>query len=304
MGDMKYTNNRNARGEMNDEGIYIMAGRDDNTTYIYDFYSQSGTSFGNLEPVKIEHRAKVSSCSLLNENTGICTDLSGKVTKYDFNNNYEKTNIIENTEDDGITPKEEKYYQGLYITKDKKYILVSDSQKLYIYTSDTYELKGNSSISSGGYDIIHMAELRDMIIMTTEAAKVTLRDFRSLSNPIIYTVLEELHVFYGCILPLMYINNQDFAVGGRQEPYGYVELFHLEQNNQSVTKIRPKKWVGDDTTCKITSIKEITSGLLIFGGQRCNHMCTWKYATIDYDSPYCFEGHLGFEPIYDFLPLK
>ena len=102
-------------------------------------------------------------------------------------------------------------------------------------------------------------------------------------------------------------NTGYIALGGLNNPfgvtlYGYVELFHLDENNANLSPISDTRWFMKDVTCYIYIIREIQIGVLIFGGSSgCADICTWEYATIPRKEPTCFP--LGGRHIWDIISL-
>ena len=150
-----------------------------------------------------------------------------------------------------------------------------------------------------------MKEIRSNIILTAESHYVYSHDISDTENTIIYEFLHYDNtktIYY--TLEVLEGNTGDIAIGGgcnlSSETYsGYVELFHLDEDNSTLLPISNKRWVGD-SNCYIYIIREIQTGVIIFGGENgCANICTWEYPVLPNKEPICFP--LGGRIILDII---
>ncbi len=153
-----------------------------------------------------------------------------------------------------------------------------------------------------------MIELRPNIIVTAESSYVYSHDINNPHNTMIHKLFDYSNTknIYLTIAGLE-SNEGDFAIGGytnTTSPYsGYVELFHLEEDNSTLHPIPNKQSIIDEDYCAIRIIREIQTGVIIFGGDyNCENICTWEYAVVPHTDPHCFG--LGGTYIYDIMPLS
>ena len=149
-----------------------------------------------------------------------------------------------------------------------------------------------------------MKEIRENIIITIE---FNYAFFHNISNPE-STIIQHI-VLNPSVMPLLYTievlewNTGNIAIGGYEliNGYGYVELFHLGEDNKKLQPISNKRWL-QDADCYIRIIREIQTGVIIFGGSGgCADICTWEYAVDPHKVPLCFP--LGGRHIWDIMAL-
>ena len=283
------------RGEMNSAGIYVLPGRFNNIGFynlssfktVFNIQTQSVPSPGGWGVI---------SCGFLDENTVVCAtyNTSGEIYTYDLTNNYLQNKIVDdNPSGNG--------FQAILVTKEKQ-IVTAYKGCIYIYNW-TGSYLGYSN-SSSGYNMYGMKEIRENIIITAEWYYIYSHNINNPENTIQHKLLNlySTGILYYTIEVLEW-NTGNIAIGGVAISTGssYVELFHLDEDNENLQSISNKRWVGQDR-CDIRIIREIQTGVIIFGGRRdCAVICTWEYAVAPYKDPVCFP--LGGRDIYDILAL-
>ena len=281
------------RSEMNKRGIYVLQDFESHRTEFYDL-----SSF-EIAPVIRFHSGNgwVGTCGFVDENIAVCATTEGMIYKYNITNNYEQMKIADNNPSGNG-------FHTLTITKDKN-IITAYYECIYIYTSSGNYINKSCS-SQRAKDMLQMQEVRTNTIVTAEKYSVNSHDIRNPRNTIVYKLLEKANTNteYRSIVGLEGMRG-DLALGGRIYTsgtyYGYVELFHLDENNASLHPIPNKRWVGPHTL-RIDIIREIQVGVLIFGGENeCADICTWGYAVIPHASPACYP--IGGSWIWDIIPL-
>ena len=275
------------RGEMNSRRIYVLPQVDE---YI-GFFDLS--SFGTSPVIRSQSHNGLS-CAFMDDDIVVCTSgNTGGIYKYNITNNYDEVKIITNN------PSGVSYFQNVLVTKEK-HILAAYTGCIYIYDSSGAYI--GYSNNSQTYYIIQMKEIRSNIILTTNGEYVYSHD---IENNIIYLLLDkdDPKTIYQT-LEVLERNTGDIAIGGYYysgTEYGYVELFHLYEDNSTLLPKSNKRWVGD-TWCWIQIIREIQTGVIIFGGSYDCGICTWEYAVVPNKDPICFsigDGHR----IMDIMPL-
>ena len=292
---MKTFDRNPCRGERNSKGIYVHPDHNSPDIAFYDL-SHFGTS-----PVTRTQSGTYGwrgNCAFMDDNTAICaTKSTGDIYKYDLTNDYLQLKIANNNPSGSG-------FRVLLVTREKQ-ILAAYKGCIYIYTSSgTYINKSDNSQTS---DFMYqMKEVRSNIIVTTEESYVYSHNINNPSNTIIHKLLDrvDIQIVY-LTIEVLSGNTGDIALGGytytSEIYYGYVELFHLDENNANISPISDKRWVVD-ISCSIIIIREIQIGVLIFGGgDGCEDICTWEYATIPHKEPTCFP--LGGVWIHDIISL-
>ena len=284
------------RGERNSQGIYV---HPDSLSPNIAFYNLS--HFG-ISPVKRSQSGTngwKSNCAFMDDNTAICAARgTGDIYKYDLNKDYLQLKIASNNPTSSG-------FRGLLVTRNKQ-ILATYYGCIYIYTSSgTYIKKSDNSQTS--WSMYQMKEVRSNIIVTAEQSYVYSHNINNPSNTIIHKLLDNADTQTKYLtIEVLSGNTGDIALGGYTKPsgtnYGYVELFHLDENNANLSPISHKRWVMMDNSCYIDIIREIQIGVLIFGGNiNCADICTWEYAIIPNKEPTCFP--LGGSYIRDIISL-
>ena len=267
------------RGERNTRGIYVLNDWDSGDIIIYDLASFETPSV-NLTNSGV---GGYGTCGFLEDDIVVCASRSTvDIFTFNLTNNYRAHQIVaSNPSGYG--------YITLLVTNDKK-ILASSDGCIYIYASNGIYL--GKSDSSTSIDMYQMKELRPNIIVTVEYLYVHLHDISDPENPTVQKLLDyaDTQMLY-LTIELLSVGTGDFALGG-QSHYtvndGYVELFHLDEDNITLQPIPNKRWMRDND-CNIYIIREIQVGVLIFGGlSNCIDICTWEYAFTPHKEPTCF----------------
>ena len=282
------------RGERNSQGIYVHPDWLNPDIAFYDL-SHFGTS--PVTRSQYGNNGWRGNCAFMDDNTAICAAKdTGDIYKYDLTNNYLQLRIASNN------PSGSGFY-GLLVTLEKQ-ILAAYAGCIYMYTSSgTYINKSDNSQTSS---MLQMKEVRSNIIVTAEDFYVYSHNINNPSNTIIHKLLDYADTktrYY--TMEVSSGNTGDIALGGMTRSSGpssgYVELFHLDENNANLSPISHKRWVMD-ADCAIYIIREIQIGILIFGGHiYCADICTWEYAIIPHKEPTCFP--IGGDFIQDIISL-
>ena len=284
------------RGEMNNRRIYVLPDRYSSNIGFYDL-----SSFGTSPVIRSQsgNGGHWGACGFMDEDIVVCTTrTTGDIYKYNITNNYEQVRIpTNNPSGDGFV--------SLLVTKDKKYILAAYSGCIYIYNSSGAYI-GYSDNSQTVYFMLQMKEIRENIILTAQG-HIYSYDISNTGDIIKHKLLdyENTKTIYFTI-EVLEGNKGDIAIGGYYKPsetqYGYVELFHLNEDNSTLLPISNKRWVGEDNKCDFLIIREIQTGVIIFGGREyCKDICSWEYAVIPHKEPICFP--LGGHRIWDIISL-
>ena len=280
------------RGERNTRGIYVLNHWASGDIIIYDLASFETPSVNLTQ----SGEGGWGNCGFLEDDIIVCASRStGDIFTYNLTNNYHPQQIVANNPS-------ENGYTTLLVTNDKK-ILTSWDGCIYIYASDGIYL-GKSDSSRTNY-MFQMKELRPNIIVAVEQDYVHLHDISDPENPIVENILNFAYtsIWYFTV-EVLSVGTGDFALGGNAYDYisnGYVELFHLDEDNTTLQPIPKKRWICDNY-CIISIIREIQVGVLIFGGNiNCEYICTWEYALTPHKGPTCF--HLEGMDIYDLIAL-
>ena len=237
------------------------------------------------------------SCCFLNDDTALCaTRSTGDIYKYDLNNNYHQQKIANNPLDT------ENCLETILVTKDK-HILASFRGCIYIYSSSGSHIGNSDSLQT--YSISQMKEIRRNIILTAEGNYVYSHNISDPKNPQIQKLLEneKTGAVYQTIEGLKG-NRGKIALGGmiytdESTYYGYVEIFQLSGDNGSLQSISSKRW-KQNYKCEIQIIREIITGVIIFGGNTyCPYICIWEYALTP--QPSCYP--LGGRDLRDIISL-
>ena len=282
------------RGERNSQGIYVHPDYYSPDIAFYDL-SHFGTS-----PVTRSQSGTHGwggNCAFMDDNTAICATYdTGDIYKYDLTNNYLQLKIASNNPSgDG--------FRVLLVTRDKQ-ILAARKGCIYMYTSSgTYINKSDNYQPI--WPMYQMKEVRSNIIVTAEKGHVYSHNIKNPSNTIIHKLFDQLDTQTKYLtIEVLSGNTGDIALGGftwlSGTSFGYVELFHLDENNANLSPISDKRWIMMIGYCEIFIIREIQIGVLIFGGN-VEYICTWEYAAIPHKEPTCFplDGH----SIHDIISL-
>ena len=279
---------------MNSRGIYVLPDSESNNIAFY--YLSSFWSSPIIKP-QSGHGWR-GSCAFMDEDTVICsTQSTGNIYKYSIANNYHQQFRIASNDPSGNG------FQTLLVTRNN-YILAAYRGCIYIYTSSgAYVDYSNSSETQ---DMHQMKEVKPNIILTAEVKYIYSHNISNPRYTKIYKLLDYANTntkYY--TIEVLEWNIGDIAIGGITDSgdSGYVELFHIYENNSGLQSIPNKRWVEKNTDCYINIIREIQVGVIIFGGDYdCAYICTWEYARTYHQDPTCFP--LGGERyIWDIIAL-
>ena len=271
---------RHNRGEMNEEGIYVSAGRSSNNVKIYDmkYYNYPEHKIKLLD--SFSHTNWVEECFFKNSVSAICCDVDGYIKEYDLSN----PNSIPTPQVFNKTALDRLY--SCMQTKDKKQIIAGGENKLYILDAEDGTLQNTLDYSAnGGYAAHQIAEVRENILITADSYTASLHDSQNMSPSLKLNVLGE----YYTVIALE-SNLGDFAIGGVSSNtiLGFASIEHLEVDNQTITNL---KYVDNiqGLACFIMIIKELKRGTIIIGGDgNCEEMCLWNYVAIPNQLPRCW----------------
>ena len=285
------------RGEMNNRRIYVLPDHNSSNIGFYDL-----SSFGTSPVIKSQsgHGGFWGACGFMDEDTVVCaTNNTGDIYKYNITNNYEQVRIANNNPS-GVG------FVSVLVTKDKKHILAALAGCIYIYNSSGAYIGYSDNSQTHNYHMLQMKEIRSNIILAADYEYVYSHDISNIGNIIIHKLLDYYNTKtrYSTI-EVLEGNKGNIAIGGDYNSSGtkycYVELFHLDEDNSTLLPISNKRWVGD-TGCSITIIREIQTGVIMFGGEYyCTDICTWEYAVLPHKHPICFP--LGGDYIPDIISL-
>ena len=281
---------------MNNKGIYVLP---DQSSYNVGFYDLS--SFGTSPVIRSQSKEGGSwgVCVFMDDDIVVCaTNFTGDIYKYNITNNYEQVKIASNNPS-------QVGFMSVLVTKDKKHILAAYKGCIYIYNSYGYYI-GYSNNSQTYYHMLQMKEIRSNIILAADGDYVYSHDISNTENIIRHKLLDSDNtktIYY--TIEVLEGNTGDIAIGGQYNSsgttYGYVELFHLDEHNSTLFPISNKRWVQDYICC-ILIIREIQTGVIIFGGKNnCEDICTWEYVVDPHKEPICFP--LGRRYIWDIISL-
>ena len=281
------------RGEMNSRGIYVLPDRYNTNIGFYDL-----SSFGTSPVIRSQsgYGGFWGACGFMDDIAICATRTTGDIYKYNITNNYDQVRIANNNPS-GYG------FHSLLITKEKQ-ILAAYGGCIYIYNSFGHYIGYSNNSQTSGY-MCQMKEIRSNIILTAEYYYVYSHDISNTGNIIRHKLLDSSDTNkYYLTLEVLEGNTGDIAIGGYYcQSYcsGYVELFHLDEDNSTLLPKSNKRWV-QDYDCYIYIIREIQTGVIIFGGNYyCANICTWEYAVIPNKDPICFPR--GGRDIWDIISL-
>ena len=280
---------RHRRGEINEKGIYVVAGYSSFNVKIYDmkYYNYPDHKIKLLQ--SLSHSSTVFECFFKNSISAMCCDHTGYIKEYNLSNPHSiPTPTIFNKTID---------LSGLYScmeTKDKKYIVAGGLRNLYILNAEDGTLAHTLHYSAnGGFYVWQIAEVRPNILVTADYYTASLHNIRDIHNIPNSFKLPDLGNYFTVIA--LETNLGDFAIGGwaSSTNRGSVHIKHLEDDNQTINTLKYVDNIqGDD--CDIVVIKELKKGSIIFGGDRdCDEMCLWNYAAIPDKNPLCWDDQTG-----------
>ena len=276
------------RGGINEEGIYVVAGLDSKNVKIYDmkYYNYPDHKIKLLQ--SFSHSDYVYECFFKNSTSAICCDWDGYIKEYNLSNPH---SIPTPTTFNKTTALSE--LVSCMETKDKKYIIAGDKDKLYILDAEDGTLTNTLNYDAyGGYP--EQIAVRPNILVTVDGYTKSLHDIRDIHNIPKSIKLLDFGKYYRSVIALE-SNSGDFAIGGEAKsiPFlGFVYIYHLEDNQTINTLKYVDNIQGED--CSIAIIKELKRGTIIFGGSsNCEEMCLWNYAAIPDQDPLCWDVQIG-----------
>ena len=278
-----YSAHRHMRGVLHPSGLYIVSGLSDNQVYFYDLKGDM-TSY-----VKMQLTNQVLECFLKNTTTAICCDKSGYLTEFDLNASmhltYPASTLVYNSSDT------ECFHSCTQLSNG---YIVAGGKDTYIYDSSGNYLGNSPTVLND--KIMQIAEIRPNIIITTENQKAIIHDISTPAACINSTLLPDIGDYFSVIS--LSSNVGDFAIGGKR----FIKILHLESDNTTIISLREKLDLPHNINCAIYAIKEIKSGIILFGGKGtvCTEMCIWYYEITA--QPVCWPDNSAFS-IYDFIPV-
>ena len=279
-------NGYHRRGEINEEGIYVVAGYYSENVKIYDmkYYNYPDHKIKLLKA--FSHSDYVSECFFKNSVSAMCCDDDGYIKEYNLSNPHSiPTPTIFNKTTDL------RDLASCMETKDKKYIIAGGIRILYILDAEDGTLTNTLNYSAnGGEYVLQIAEIRPNILVTADYYIASLHDIRDIHNIPNSIKLPDVGN-YATVISLE-SNSGDFAIGGQVSStnLGFVYINHLEEDNQTINTLKYVDIQGNG--CDIWIIKELKRGTIIFAGL-CTEMCLWNYAAIPDQDPFCWDDQTG-----------
>ena len=269
------------RGEMNEEGIYVLGGGGSLKVQIYDmkYYNYPDKKIQLLNSFSDSNSVSVSECIFTNSVSVLCCDRGGYIKEYDLSNPHSipPPTVFNKTALSDL--------QSLIQTKDKKYIIAGGKYIFYILDAKDGTLKNTHSTGKGWS--MQIAEIRPNILAIASWIGTYEYDIKDIQN---ITPLPSGQ-YYGGHYTVIALNSNlgDFAVGGNYLSRGFVYIHHLEEDNRTITFIKKIDNIPGDE-CFIRIIRELKKGVILFGGDSsCTQMCLWKYMAIPSQEPQCWE---------------
>ena len=274
------------RGEINEEGIYVVAGYYSNNVKIYDmkYYNYPDHKIKLLQ--SFPHSSPVWECFFKNSISAICCDYDGYIKEYNLSDPHSipTPTIFGKSSLGGVL-------KSCMETKDKKYIIAGGYNKLYILNAEDGTLTNTLDYdTNGGWNASQIAEVRPNILVTADIHSASLHDIRDTQNIPNSIKFPDLGWYYSVIA--LESNPGDFALGGEASGIvlGFVYIKHLEEDNQTINTLKYVDKIQGEF-CDIHVIKELKWGTIIFGGdRRCDKMYLWNYAAIPDQDPLCWDG--------------
>ena len=287
------TNDRYTKGALLRENILVMGGSIDNGNGIKIYKIEAKThSLTLISTYKTSGYVK--SCfPHIYKKSAICLEYSGIAMKYsevaEIEELYIDTKVGEN------------FVSGI-CTMDNIIIIGGNLGWLHML-GESGEILNIYQYPSR-YSVNQIAEIRRGILLTTDGNNgCFLHNIRNPYAPISTNLFKELDEHYLSISVLQRGEGHFALGGGGRDDYGFLDIYHLKGNNLEVDLVRKKEEI-QGKGCWINVIREITIGVLVFGGgYNCEVICMWKYA--DYwplALPICWGVHTS-DGITDILPM-
>ena len=266
------------RGEMNKEGIYVVAGGFKDIIYntsqvsIYNmkYYEQPDQNIKLLASFNPTDNVPTD-CFFFQPTIAMCCYWPGGLYTYNLTDLNSITETLINEE----TKTEMKDVRSCMLTQDRHHILLGGYKMIYIL-----DTKGENLITHrfgyGTKDYVwQMAEIRPNIIISANEDKYWVHDFRDIHNIPSSRKLSSSGYYY-TVIPLK-SGPGDFAMGSKlsDSTDGDVNIAYLEDYNENLLYK-----VNKAVSCRVTeecihSIKEIENGAIIFNGY--SQMCISYY---------------------------
>ena len=280
---------KHGKGEMNINGIYIVGGYSNYNIRIYDM----NTLRENTPTVKLLKTTSPSNivyqCFLQNYKNGFCTNPAGYVHKYNLET-LQESMFFYKYESPFTTGIESSSGNIIVMSPGKIYILNSGGVLINIHEYDGLPAVNNiAEIASG------------IFISADENYGCFLHNlFDPYNIPDSSRFIYETDIFYASIVSL-HSSQGDFAIGGKALNKGFIQIHHYDN------LLGTKKYADlGENGCIITVIKEIKTGVLVYGGNEYCQICIWKYSFfLDHPlthDPYCFDPPVA-DNISDFVAL-
>ena len=281
------------RGCGNSAGIYLSP--NGNNAEIYDL-----SDFTTPPVVKSQSEGSgwASPCYFLDENTIIsATSSTGIIYKYDVTNSYAQTTLNAGAAGAGVN--------ALIVTKDKNHIVAAMKGTIFIFNSSTGVLEG-TSVGGGSsiFQVNKLKEVRTNIILNAQNDVLYLHDISDPSNTIVRKIFENSETSHKYThIEVLQSGEGNVAIGGMDSATtkANLQLFHLEDDNSTLTPIPDKYWTEDLLNWYVFAIYEIHTGLLQFAFDQHSYICTWEYAVVPHKDPTCFDiaglQYLDLQPV-------
>ena len=282
-------NREHKRGEMNAEGLYIVAGFRDNNVKLYDMKYQSRQELKIKLLSTFEHTDHVYECIFRDKDKTIalCCDRAGFIKEYNLANPSSiNPTTFNKTELDGL--------HSILLTNDEKYVIAGSYNILYILQADdaskvvSHRYKGGGSNAS----VYQMAEVWPGILVTVDYKTASIHDIRDITTiPKSMELSLNVATYYTVIS--LKSSTGDLAIGGASEgsPYlGFVYILHMDSTSPyAISTLKNMNNIQGDY-CVITAIKELSLGTILIGGEKYCQLCLWNYSLLS--APICWDNSL------------
>ena len=279
------------KGVTTSDGKYIVGGYGDEDAKIYYITSRLIQNPPTIELLNtFPHNYFVFICFKYENIYALCADWDGEVKKY---------NLLTLQQSNFYYKSSERFYSGIQL-QNKLVIIGSSLGKLYILDKEGNEQAVQEYRETQNKDKVwEIAEIRENIIITADGTDVYLHNINNLQNIISSKLLDSYYT--DAVISLSRANY--FAIGGgKRNSKGFLDILYLLSDNTIDHKKTRTKDYLEGAECTITTIKEMRSGIIIFGGYSCTMMCIWDYGAFSQQIPLCWQV-LSDATIVDFVPL-
>ena len=276
------------RGEMNGEGIYITRGNNQKI-YIYDINmaQREDREISLIQTFSAPN--SVQECFFeKDENTALCCLASGAYVKFNIQN-FSLSTVMTGTG--------QAKFSTCMQTSESSYILLGSLNEMFIFSNGSNK---KTYKYDGGYYVHQIAEIRPNILISADDYTSFIHDLTNLTTIPTPITLSSTDTYFAVIN--LKSKEGDFALGGkrRRNSKGYLDIMHLDGDNQSIKEIKSKNMIPG-WGCNINTIREISQGVIVFGGNRyCEHICYWIYETEN--DPLCWDDRAA-SSISDFASI-